>query len=49
MLIKAKKNAKSGMLLTKPLIIYDGKTGGEYSPDMKYIYENGMFPDGFFR
>lgn len=49
MLIKAKKNSKSGMLLTKPLIIYDGKTGGEYSPDMKYIYENGMFPSGFFR
>lgn len=49
MLIKAKKNAQSGMIVTKPLIIYDDKTGGEYSRDMKYIYENAMFPDGFFR
>jgi tRNA1(Val) A37 N6-methylase TrmN6 len=49
MLIKAKKNAQSGMILTKPLIIYEGSVGGEYSSDMKYIYENAMFPSGFFR
>ena len=49
MLIKAKKNAQSGMILTKPLIIYKDKTSGEYSDNMKYIYENGMFPNGFFR
>lgn len=49
MLIKAKKNAQSGMILTKPLIIYADETGGEYSDDMKYIYENGAFPVGFFR
>lgn len=49
MLIKAKKNSQSGMALTRPLIIYKDTPGGEYTDDMKYIYENQSFPDGFFR
>lgn len=49
MLIKGKKNASSGMMVTKPLIIYENETGGNYSADMKYIYEKRAFPQGFFR
>ncbi len=48
-LLEAKKGAKSGMQLTRPLIIYTDKSHGEYSPDMKYIMENGSFPDYFKR
>ena len=48
-LIEAKKGGKSGMQLTRPLIIYEDKTHGEYSSDMKYIMENGSFPDYFKR
>lgn len=49
MLIKGKKGASSGMMVTKPLIIYKNEPGGEYSDDMRYIYENHIFPKGFFR
>lgn len=49
MLIKAKKYSQSGMMVTRPLIIYKDKPGGEYTDDLKYIYENQSFPKGFFR
>lgn len=49
MLIKGKKGASSGMMVTKPLIIYKNEAGGEYTDDMKYIYDNQSFPKGFFR
>ena len=50
MLIRAKKGAKGGMTVTKPLIMYsspDDLTDGGFTDDMKYIYENGDFNDAF--
>ncbi len=48
-LVEAKAGGKSGAILTRPLIIYKDKEHSEYSEDMKYIMENGSFPDGFRR
>ena len=48
-LIEAKSGGKSGMLLTKPFIIYEDKTHKKYSADMEYVMENGVFPDGYKR
>lgn len=48
-LIEAKKGAKSGMILTPPLIIYEDMTHKKYSADMDYIMENGSFPSRFKR
>ena len=49
MLIEAKLGAKSGMKVTRPLIIYKDKEHREYSEDMDFIMENGSFPDGYKR
>ena len=49
-LVKAKKGANHGMKTTKPLIIYgsrDNMTNDGFTPDMKYIYENGDFHESF--
>ena len=46
-LIEAKKGARSGLKLTRPLIIYKDTMHREYSDDMNYIMENGKFPDDF--
>jgi len=49
-LIKAKKGASHGMKTTKPLIIYSSRenmTNDGFTPDMKYIYENGDFNESF--
>ena len=48
-LIEAKKGAKSSMLLTRPLIIYEDKEHKVYSDDMNYIMENGSFPSYYKR
>lgn len=48
-LIEAKKGGKSGMNLTRPLIIYKDKSHKEYGEDMEYIMENGSFPPGYKR
>lgn len=48
-LIEAKRGGKSGMMLTKPLIIYKDETNKEYGNDMQYIMENGSFPEEFKR
>ncbi len=48
-LVEAKAGGKSGLLLTKPLIIYKDRSHGEYSDDMNYIMENGSFPKGYKR
>ena len=48
-LVEAKAGGRSGMILTRPLIIYNDKTHSEYSEDMKYIMENGSFPSHFKR
>lgn len=44
LLVEAKCGGKSGMLLTRPLIIYTDKTHKTYTDDMSYIMENGSFP-----
>ena len=46
-LVEGKRGGKSGLILTPPLIIYKDKNNLEYSDDMNYIMENGVFPDRF--
>ena len=48
-LIEAKRGGKSGMQLTRPLIIYRDKTHKEYGEDMNYIMEHGSFPAEYRR
>lgn len=48
-LVEGKKGGKSGITLTRPLIIYDDKEHKVYTEDMKYIMENGCFPKDFKR
>ena len=48
-LIEAKKGGKSGINVTRPLIIYKSGTSGEYSDDMNFIMENGSFPADFYK
>ena len=48
-LIEGKAGGKSGAILTRPLIIYKEKNHSEYTEDMKYIMENGSFPEGYRR
>ena len=48
-LIEAKKGGKSGILVTRPLVIYTDSTHKCYTDDMNYIMENGAFPSDFKR
>lgn len=48
-LIEAKKGGKSGINVTRPLIIYRDSAHREYSEDMNYIMETGNFPSDFKR
>lgn len=48
-LVMGKSGGKSGMTLTRPLIIYADKTHTKYSADMDYIMENGVFPSYYKR
>lgn len=48
-LIEGKRGGKSGMQLTKPLIIYKDKLHKEYRDEMNYIMENGSFPPEYKR
>lgn len=48
-LIEAKRGGKSGMQLTRPLIIYKDFSHKEYGEDMNYIMENGSFPPEYRR
>lgn len=43
LLLEAKKGAKSGCILTKPLFIYKDSTNTEYTEKTKEIYEKGFF------
>ena len=47
LLIEGRRGGKSGMRLTRPLIIYADEAHAEYGADMKYIMENGSFPEDF--
>lgn len=49
MLVEGKRGGKSGMMITKPLIIYKDKAHAEYGADMEYVMENGSFPDSYKR
>ena len=48
-LVEAKAGGKSGIVVTRPLIIYADQSHVEYSEDMKFIMENGSFPSDFKR
>ena len=48
-LVEGKAGGKSGLLVTRPLIIYTDKDHKEYSEDMNYIMENGSFPSEYKR
>ena len=48
-LMIGKAGGKSGMTLTRPLIIYEDKAHKKYSADMEYIMENGSFPTYYKR
>ena len=43
-LIEAKKGGKCGLKLTRPLIIYKNTDNKDYSADMDYIMNVGLFP-----
>lgn len=47
MLLEAKKGGKSGLKLTRPLIIYTDEGHTEYSEDMEFIMKEGVFPPYF--
>ena len=49
LLVEAKLGGKSGLLFTKPLIIYKDKEHRVYSDDMNFIMENGSFPAEYKR
>jgi tRNA1(Val) A37 N6-methylase TrmN6 len=48
-LIEGKAGGRSGLLLTKTLIIYRDSSHKEYTDDMNYIMENGSFPSDYKR
>ena len=48
-LIEGKKGGKSGVQLTRPLIIYQDGGHKKYSSEMDYIMSHGSFPKGFKR
>lgn len=47
-LVEARRGGGVGSLLTKPLFIYEDKENRTYSADMRYILENGSFPNEFY-
>ena len=49
LLVEGKLGGKSGLLFTKPLIIYKDKEHRIYSEDMDFIMENGSFPAEYKR
>ncbi len=46
-LTEGRMGGRGGMRVTRPLIIYNDKTHTEESRDMKYILDNGSFPEDF--
>ncbi len=48
-LIESKRGGKSGLQLTRPLIIYSDSSHKKYTDDMEYIMENGSFPPDYKR
>ena len=48
-LVEGRLGGKSGLYLTRPLIIYKDKSNAEYGDDMNYIMEHGSFPSEFVK
>lgn len=48
-LVEGRAGGKSGMTVTRPLIIYSDREHRQYGEDMEYIMENGSFPSHFIR
>ena len=48
-LVEARAGGKSGSIVTRPLIIYKDRQHRDYSDDMNYIMENGIFPNEYRR
>ena len=48
-LVEGRLGGKSGLYLTRPLIIYKDKSNAEYGDDMNYIMEHGSFPCEFVK
>ena len=48
-LVEGKRGARSSLKFTRPLIIYRDASNKDYSDDMNYIMENGVFPADFQR
>lgn len=48
-LVEGRLGGKTGLFVTPPLIIYNSERNDEYGADMKYIMENGSFPDEFVK
>ncbi len=46
-LIEGRRGGASGLKVTRPLIIYKDKEHKEYTPDMQYIMDFGIFGEGF--
>ena len=47
LLVEGRRGGKGGLRMTRPLIIYNDESHAEYGEDMKYIMENGSFPEDF--
>ena len=48
-LVEGRLGGKPSLDLTAPMIIYKDKSHTEYTDDMKYIMENGSFPERFYK
>ena len=48
-LVEGRLGGKSGLFITKPLVIYKDKQNTDYGADMNYIMEHGSFPCEFVK
>ena len=48
-LVEGRMGAGEELCVTRPLIIYKDQTHKEYTDDLKYIYEKGLFPEDRFK
>ena len=46
-LIEGRRGGRPGLMLTKPLFIYEDSAHTKYTEDLDFIMENGSFPTGF--
>ena len=43
-LMEGKYGGGKNLTITRPLVIYNSPEHKEYTDDLKYIYDNGVFP-----